>query len=381
MASFAVMVIVGSMYGLTAILVLLPSDGVDSEAPVTAALFGAVCLGLAVGTWSCGSLLANGSPRTVGTAGAVIWALATVAMGRSLASGEWRVATIAALVGGLGVGLSYLTVVTVVGPAFPGRPGAAAAIGPLGFAVGTVSYCLAGALLLSSISGAPAVGNLMATVGTVSVAFALLGLWLPSTLQHPLVQADDPLRREDKALLAGLLFVNALPGMLMLSVAVPLLQHYEPQLSYAADLRLLGLSMSGLLLGGVLSPPLRKRLGTRRLFVALLTLRGVLLVTLPSTSSGGYLLMVFAVVLFGHGAGFALLPGVTKSKTAASRFTQDYGTILVSWGAAGAFAVSITLLSWHRFEGPAFALATAGLLALAAAALLLPARGARLLDA
>lgn len=379
-ASFGVMVVVGSMYGLTAVFALLPNGGFASGAPASAALFGAVCVGLAVGTWLCGGLLAKGSPRTIGTAGAVIWASATVLMGRSIAAEAWGLATAGAVLGGVGAGLSYLTVVAIVGAAFPSRPAAAAAIGPLGFALGTASYCVVGATALSNGSSPGDVGNVMAALGGVCLILAVAGLWLPSKPPGPFPRTVDLLSRRDKALLWGLLFVNALPGMLMLSVAIPLYQHYDPRLSYAQISQILAVNMSALIAGGLLSPRLRNKVGLRALFITLLTLRGGLLVILPLTSNVWFLLLVFMVVLFGHGTGFALLPAVTKSKSTTQHFTRNYGTILVSWGVSGAFAVSITLLCWRALGDPGAALLLAGVLALLAAMFLINTKGSRLLQ-
>jgi hypothetical protein len=47
-------------------------------------------------------------------------------------------------------------------------------------------------------------------------------------------------------------------------------------------------------------------------------------------------IITFCIVLFGHGAGFSILPGLLMARcTQITQFSYCYGRILVAWGLAG----------------------------------------------
>ncbi|WP_032389308.1 hypothetical protein [Rhodococcoides fascians] len=366
--SFVVMAVVGSMYGMSALLVLIPGAA-PSRLPLSVLGFGAASAGLAAGTVIAGKLLIKLSPRTVGVVGAITWSTTAMISGGLVAAGQWRFALAPLALGGIGIGLTYLTVVVNLGPRFPNRPVLGASIGPAGFSAGTVVISLTSLVTLGSSSTPAQVGSIIVVLGVVGFVLSLTGRWLPGTrpteastgvgraAQAPRLSATQTLR------LAVLLGVNALPGMLLLSFAFPILESWT-SLSYQQIATVLAASMVMLFAGGLISPTLTRRVGTRGAFVALLAFRGVLLVVTAFSHNPVILFVLLACVLIGHGSGFAILPGVTRKLSGPRTFASDYGLVLGSWGLSGVLATLLGLASWYRNDSVTGALLVTGALVL-----------------
>jgi hypothetical protein len=362
LAGFALMLTVGTMYALGAVQAELPRlFALTPAAALTP--FAAASLGLAAGTGLGRGALRRWGPRATAMAGAGLWGLAVAFAGLALGH-DLLVGAVACLaVGGVGVGAAYLTIIATVGPRFAARPLIGSAIGPLGFATGSALFFVASA---TTDQHSPAdAGAWLAVVGVVLVLVVLaLGWGLPPTRPRtqPPATTSTPTRRR----LSALLFVNALPGMLLLAVVVPL---FAGSTTNRRAEEVIAATLVALFLGGLLAPRIRDRLGPERAFAVLLAVRGVLLVVLPFTPSLPTAIVLLAVVLFGHGAGFSLLPGLVRGRLP-GEFADEYGRVLVVWGLSGVVGSALAALSVSIIGGYAAALAVAGVVALVGAAVL-----------
>lgn len=103
--------------------------------------------------------------------------------------------------------------------------------------------------------------------------------------------------------------------------------------------------------------------------VALLILRGVLLLAVAATAApGAVVLATIIVILFGHGAGFSLLPPLMRAQGAPENFTHNYGQVLIAWGLSGVTAAFTVWISRFTAHSDSPALAVAGIIALLGAA-------------
>lgn len=365
---FVVMAVVGSMYGMSALQFLSSHpDGLD--APVSAAGFGVVCLGLAMGTPLAGRLLRSYAPRTIASVGAVVWSVAVVVSGLLIGSGGWTLALVPLAIGGMGVGLTYLAVVDCMGPQFPHRPLVGAAIGPAGFTTGTAAVYLLTSLFLEPASDDRQVGTAIVVMGVAGVALSLAGLWLPSKPDGRSHVVEPVSWRGQQVRMSILLAVNAMPGMLLLNVAFPLVSTWS-SLSFTQTAMVLTATLPTLFFGGLVSPWLSRRLSSRGTFVALLSVRAVALVIAALVHDLTVLIPLLVFVLIGHGSGFALLPGIVRSMNPAPHFASYYGTVLTAWGISGAIAALIAVISWTPASGPVAGLLAVGCLLLVTAAVL-----------
>ena len=362
-SGFLLMLGIGAMYGLSALQIGLPftagTSTADSVIP-----FAAASLGLAAGTAVGERAQRLLGARKAAAAGAALWGMSFVPAGAFLAMGNLTGVACSFGVGGVGVGVAYLVIVPTVGAGFPARPLIGSAIGPLGFSTGTAIFALvAWATDLSAIRGVQAF-TVCSLMGVGICAIAVLAMnGLPPTRTVQPTKESGSRTAEAKRGLSVLLFANASPGMLVFAIAVDLIQRSGQATTIPAE-HFLALLVVFLFLGGLLAPNLRRRFGARATMVALLILRGVLLLAFSAASATGAALGIMIVVLFGHGAGFSLLPPLMRAQGAPENFTRNYGQVLIAWGLAGVTAAGtiwFSRLTTHS-DGPA--LTVAGIIAL-----------------
>jgi hypothetical protein len=378
-AGFLLMVGVGSMYGMSALQVELPRLlGLTPEWSL--APFGAASLGLAAGTAVAARVLRGSGPRKTAVVGAAVWGAGITMSGLALANGSLAGMLAGFAVGGIGVGLAYLTIVATVGPSFPAQPLIGSAIGPLGFMAGTSLFFVTAIITGFHQQDSGAIGAVLVTTGLVIIVLSLLaGRGLPAT-QAGNPGTGEPARSSAapaKRLFSLLLFANALPGMLLLAIVVPVMASYNGKTDITSVEGIIAATTVALFLGGLLAPGIRRRLGARKTFAVLLLGRSLLLLTLPFVSGTATGIVLLGAVLFGHGAGFSLLPALMKSQDNPSRFPVNYGQVLIAWGVAGVGGAAAAALSVSVTGGYNLALFLAGGVVLIAALFLLI-RGANL---
>lgn len=368
-AGFLLMVGVGSMYGMSAVQVELPRL-LGLTPAWSLAPFAAASLGLALGSGIGGQALARMGARAAAMTGAVIWGLGSSAAGFALIQASLAGTLAGFAAGGIGVGIAYLTIVATVGPSFPDRPLIGSAIGPLGFASGTCLFFLIaiGTALDRQDNGDA--GNVLIMTGLGITLLALIAGWgMParSAGRTSPGEAELPSVAPARRFLSLLLFANALPGMLLFAAVVPVMSSFYGTSDRSAAELLIAAITVALFLGGLFAPGLRARLGARKAIIVLLLGRALLLMTLPFVPGVGAGIVLIAAVLFGHGAGFSLLPGLMKAQDVPSRFAANYGRVLIAWGLAGVAGVGLAGLSVSVTGGYSFALFSAGGIALLAA--------------
>jgi hypothetical protein len=370
-SGFLLMLGIGTMYGLSALQVALPSI-LGASATESLIPFGAASVGLAGGTAIGERVQRLLGARRAAAAGVFLWGASFIGSGAALAAGNLAGLGIAFLMGGIGVGVAYLVIVPTVGASFPTRPLIGSAIGPLGFASGTAIFALAMSTLdLPELTSEQAFMS-CAGIGVVIAALALIGMpYFPSTRTKPPTTGNSGYpatrTRDAQRELSVLLFANALPGMMVFTIAVDLVRQPLRFTTLHAEHGVAVLALF-LFLGGLLAPGLRRRFGAQKTLIALLILRGALLVSFGLVAETPLALIVLIVVLFGHGAGFSLLPPLMRSHGAPEDFTRNYGQVLISWGLAGITAVGILWFSRSSFDSDSPAMAVAGLIALLGAA-------------
>ncbi|RSM16173.1 hypothetical protein CDV31_004636 [Fusarium ambrosium] len=340
LVSFANMFSVGTVYALSALQAELPRL-LDTSHAWSSLPFAAACLGLSVGVASCAAVMARVGARSTAAAGTGLWGLAVVGTGISLDCINLTSLLACLAVGGIGVGWTYLAVVVLVGQAFPPHSRLRSAIGPLGFSSGS-AVCFALALILDIESlDAESLGRLLKLGG---VAFCVVGVTTQAVLPNDKDKSkpDNDERCQQKPSVMAfedfLLFFNALPGMVVFSTLWGTASYHGQ--GFAAR-QVLPYFMVALALGGFMAPVLAVR--PRLAFLALFYIRGAALLAFSKWPGLLTAVIALSMVLFGHGAGFGILPGLIKAKEPdAARFRARYGRTLVAWGAAGIVSFVIT---------------------------------------
>ncbi|KAK1849949.1 major facilitator transporter [Colletotrichum chrysophilum] len=343
LASYANMFSIGTAYALSIVQFELPRLLKVSH-EWSFAPFGAASAGLAIGVATAASSISKNGARSAAARGTALWGLAVLSTGHFLASSNFPGLLAGLFIGGIGVGWTYLAVIIMVGQAFPNRPLARSAIGPLGFSSGAAASLALSSFLRFNTRSVEDVGGFLKIGGMTFIAAGVATqLLLPSDTTNDQRQAPSaPLAKKPENFLKGtfwiLLFFNALPGMVAFSTLLPGVSHYRSTDQDGSG-NYLPYTMAALASGGLLATPLNSTFGTKRTFIVFFSIRAKLLIALWQTSNQALALVTLCAILFAHGAGFSILPGLIKSRLAEpANFPQEYGRVLTAWGAAGVVA-------------------------------------------
>jgi OFA family oxalate/formate antiporter-like MFS transporter len=255
------------------------------------------------------------------------------------------------VIGGIGLGFSYIVPIAVLVKWFPDRRGLITGIAVGGFG--------AGALIT-----APSATRLIQTVGVLHT-FAYLGIaflvvtvvcglfmqnppegWKPAGWSPTASQVSQRAKRDyqlGEALgtwqwwaLWLLLFLNTSAGISVISQEAPLFQDLA-RVSALVAASLVGVVSLGNALGRVFwawTSDIITRKGT---FLVMFLCQVLLFWFMPGMSSAGTLAVVTFVILLCYGGGFGTMPAFVADYFGAKNMGPIYGLMLTAWGFASAF--------------------------------------------
>ena len=379
-AGAALMAVLGTVYSWSLYAQPLAA-AFGWSASTTTWAFATAIFFLGVGAVLGGRLQDRLGPRPVALAGAALWAAGNLAAGLGTAAlgAPWLYLSYG-LVGGLGLGLAYVTPVATVTKWFPGRRGLGGGLVVAGFGLGAFGYNLvlrgaprfaaaareAGEVLAARQAGAAATLSAASTAAVTAaftwsgLAFAALGLAAAALLRNPPSSPQGPipspephqttvagpapasldwppdlaLRTPQFWALWAMLFLNVTAGILFISSAVPLLRELTGASAEAAQAAygLIALAnAAGRFLWGAISDRLGRRLAYALIYgsqVAVFAMVGGVH-DLVAVSA------LFAVVLLGYGGGFGTMPSLVADWFGTRHLGVNYGWILSAWGCAG----------------------------------------------
>jgi MFS family permease len=341
------------------------------SASTTTWAFAAAIFSLGVGAILGGRLQDRHGPRPVALAGATLWAAGNLAAGLGTLrfGAPWLYATYG-VVGGLGLGLGYVTPVAAVTKWFPDRRGLGSGLVVMGFGLGAFAYNLvlrsvpafaaaareAGEVLaqrkagLAAALSPEAVDAVLGTFTASGLVFGVVGIGCAAAIRNPPASSPIPtsiststagdwppslaLRTPQFWALWAMLFLNVTAGILFISSAVPLLRELTgaPADAAAAIYGLIALANgAGRFFWGAVSDRLGRRLAFGLIYgtqVGVFALVGRVH-DLPSVAA------LFAVVLLCYGGGFGTMPSLVADWFGTRHLGVNYGWILSAWGTAG----------------------------------------------
>ena len=353
-AATALMAVLGTVYSWSLYAQPLAA-AYGWSASTTTWAFATAIFFLGVGAILGGRLQDRHGPRPVALAGAALWALGNLGAGLGTArlGAGWLYASYG-LVGGLGLGLAYVTPVAAVTKWFPDRRGLGSGLVVMGFGLGAFAYNQVMRALGPAV-GAEAIGARFAWSGVV---FGLVGLACAAVVRNPPVGgvagvAPPGLARRDGAppreadwtpsealrspqfwALWAMLFLNVTAGILFISNAVPIMR----ELTGASPEAAVGLYGTiaianglGRLAWGAVSDRLGRRLAYGLIYGAQVGVFAAVggVHALPAVAA------LFAVVLLCYGGGFGTMPSLTADWFGTRHLGVNYGWILSAWGCAG----------------------------------------------
>lgn len=285
----------------------------------------------------------------------------------------WLVYVGYGFIGGIGLGIGYISPVSTLIKWFPDRPGLATGMAIMGFGGGAlVASPLSSALLglYDPNSGAPgwvasgdAVGKLFLTLAVVYLAYMMFGAftikvpaadWWPKgfdpfrmkssnlvTKNH--VSARNAIRTRQFWLVWVVLFCNVTAGIGILEQAAPMIQDFFRQadgvslVTGAAAGGFVGVLSIGNMGGRFAWSSTSDVVGRKMIYLVYLGVGALLYVVLAlfgSASTALFVVLAFVIISF-YGGGFSTAPAYLRDLFGTFQVGAIHGRLLTAWSAAG----------------------------------------------
>ena len=255
------------------------------------------------------------------------------------------------VIGGIGVGFSYIVPVAVLVKWFPDRRGLITGIAVGGFGAGALITAPVATRLIQSV-------GVLSTFAYLGVAYLLVTVvsgyfmqnppegwkpegWAPTRTQATQRSARDytladALRTWQWWALWLLLFLNTSAGISIISQESPLFQELG-HVSAVAAASMVGVASIGNALGRVFWAWASDSITRRATFAVMFLAQVVLFWALPSINSPSLLTIIAFVVLMCYGGGFGTMPAFGADYFGSKNIGPIYGLMLTAWGFASAF--------------------------------------------
>ena len=297
-------------------------------------------------------------PRKLAMIGGALYALGYLISGFALANQSLFLLYLGfGIIGGIGLGLAYVTPVATVSAWFTQKQGLATGMVVMGFGFGALVMSKFLAPVFLRISE----GNLSTTFYYVGTVMIILIPILASFLQLP---GTDGLQnvKEDKVSIAKyikakpfitiwlIFMINIVAGMIFISFQSPLLQDMlkvrmpdgtdfsNPEVIAslaAAGATLIAVSSIFNGLGRFVWGSISDKIGRMPTFRILLTLQAVIFVLLIFVNQPIVFSVLVCIVLLCYGGGFGVLPSLTKDMYGSKLMSSLYGALLTAWSVGG----------------------------------------------
>jgi MFS family permease len=334
-----------------------------------------VFLGSSAALW--GGWLERVGPRKAGIVAAFCWCGGILVMAFGVARHQLWIVWLGAALGGVGLGLGYISPVSTLIKWFPDRRGMATGMAIMGFGGGAMIGAPLADRLMKHFASPTSVGVTEALLVLAAIYFVFmmggaLGYrvppenwkpagWNPDRAHKPLITAHQvhlnvAWRTPQFWLLWSVLMLNVSAGIGILSMASPLLQEvfagrligvtaaYD-QLTPAqlASIAAIAAGFTGLLslfniLGRIFWASLSDRIGRKATYMVFFLLGILLYSSIPWTAATGSLalfVLCCCIILSMYGGGFATIPAYLSDLFGTKMVGAIHGRLLTAWSTAG----------------------------------------------
>jgi OFA family oxalate/formate antiporter-like MFS transporter len=255
------------------------------------------------------------------------------------------------VIGGIGVGFSYIVPVAVLVKWFPDRRGLITGIAVGGFGAGALITAPVATRLIQSV-------GVLSTFAYLGIAYLLVTVvsgyfmrnppegWKPAGWTANGMRAaqrssrdytlGEALRTWQWWALWLLLFLNTSAGISIISQESPLFQELG-RVSAVAAASMVGVASIGNALGRVFWAWASDSITRRATFGVMFLAQVFLFWALPTINSAGVLTIVAFSVLMCYGGGFGTMPAFVADYFGSKNVGPVYGLMLTAWGFASAF--------------------------------------------
>jgi OFA family oxalate/formate antiporter-like MFS transporter len=253
------------------------------------------------------------------------------------------------VIGGIGVGLSYIVPVAVLVKWFPDRRGLITGIAVGGFGAGALITAPLATRLIQQV-------GVLSTFAYLGIAFLIVtvvaGLfmqnppdgWRPNGWSPITVQGSErvnytlgeALRTWQWWALWLVLFLNTCAGISIISQEAPLFQELT-RVSAVFAASMVGIVSIGNAVGRVFWAWVSDLISRRVTFLVMFVLQILLFWFLPNVATASLIIMASFVILACYGGGFGTMPAFAADYFGPKNVGPIYGLMLTAWGFASAF--------------------------------------------
>ncbi len=372
-AALAVHLCIGQAYATSVYKTALVEDFQTTQTAIGIVFsIAIVMLGLsaaAFGTW-----VDRNGPRAAMFTAACLWSAGFLVGALGISTGQlWLLYLGYGVLGGIGLGIGYISPVSTLIKWFPDRPGLATGMAIMGFGGGALIASPLSRQLMDlydadydgtagTVPSGAAVATLFVTLGLVYLVFMMFGAFLvrvpadgwvpdgfdPSTVKQKAmvttasVSARNAIRTPQFWLLWTVLFCNVTAGIGILEQAAPMIQDFfrngetstVAAASAAGFVGLLSLFNMG---GRFVWSSTSDFIGRKPIYMVYLgvgLLLYVALATIGSTATWLFVLLAAVIISF-YGGGFATVPAYLRDLFGTYQVGAIHGRLLTAWSAAG----------------------------------------------
>ena len=264
------------------------------------------------------------------------------------------------VIGGIGLGIGYISPVSTLIKWFPDRPGMATGLAIMGFGGGAIIASPLSVRLMAHYR-TPASNGIAATFLTLAVTYLCVMLfgvftvrvpaadWTPSAAIAQRAKATRPapsgmtareaVRTPQFWLLWTMLCVNVTAGIGVLGQASAMIQEMFPgRITVGNAARFVVLLSVANLIGRFVWSSLSDHIGRRATYAIFFALGAALYASVPSVGRSGSVVLfiaAYAIILSMYGGGFATIPAYLRDQFGTLQVGAIHGRLLTAWSTAG----------------------------------------------
>ena len=337
-----------------------------------------VFLGSSAALW--GGWLEHAGPRKAGVVSALCWCGGLVMSAIGVYSHQlWLMWLGSGVIGGVGLGLGYISPVSTLIKWFPDRRGMATGMAIMGFGGGAMIGSPLAAILMKSYATPTSVGvwETFVTMAVIYFVFMMIGAlsyrvpptgWKPAGWTPPAAATANTmitsrhvhLKNAHKTpqfwLLWGILMLNVSAGIGVIGMASPMLQEIfggkliglemkfdELSKEQLGQIAVIAAAFTGLLslfniAGRFIWASASDYLGRKATYFAFFVLGFILYSSAPWAGHAGNLALfvgLFCIILTMYGGGFATIPAYLADMFGTQMVGAIHGRLLTAWSTAG----------------------------------------------
>ncbi|WP_291378765.1 OFA family MFS transporter [Demequina sp.] len=357
-AALAVHLSIGQVYALSVFKTAL-EERFDASHTQIGIIFSIAIVMLGLSAAFGGRWMERHGPRKTMVLSALLWSLGFAVGSIGIFTTQlWLVYVGYGFIGGMGLGLGYISPVSTLIKWFPDRPGLATGLAIMGFGGGAMLAAPMSTMLLKNLGDTPvdALGPTWLVLGGIYLVLMLLGAavvrvppkgwkpegWEPAAHKVKVssggqVNAKNAIKTFSFWALWVVLFTNVTAGIGILENAQPMILDYYPEVSAAAAAGFVGLLSLANMGGRIGWSSLSDVIGRKATYIMYLGVGGLAYTTIALFGMNGIILFVPLMVLIisYYGGGFATIPAYLKDVFGEFEVGAIHGRLLTAWSAAG----------------------------------------------